>query len=192
MSAKDSQAGLDLTTTTTSPKISDKDVKSENILQSLVTSYQNLPDFEEISCHYNPNNFQKTTRKSIRSRLNGIVALTSLEQPVVATIYDIAPGGVSFLHANERDITNNKFKMDILIFDCQTDFEYFIGQVKGRVKSKELVSEPKSNTPIWRFGVEFLDLDSLSESMLQPFYSLIPTANVRFQSDRLPKISNDT
>lgn len=192
MRIKDSQAGLALTTTSTSPKISDKDVASENILQNMVAYFQNLLSFEDISYHYNPNNLQKTRRKAIRFRPNGIVALTTLEQPIVTNICDIASGGVAFWHQNERDITNSEFKMDILIFDCQTYFEYFIGQAKGRVKSKELVSDPENKTASWRFGVEFLDLDSLTESILQPFCCVVSTANAQFQSECLPKILSDT
>lgn len=192
MSIRKSEAGPNSTATTSTSKITDKDVKSENSSQSLVADNQNLFDGEDISGHYNPNDCQNTKRNSIRFRPNGIVVLTSFEKPVVTNIYDIAPGGVSFLHANERDITSSEFKMDILIFDAQTDFEYFIGQVKGRVKSRELVTDPRSNEPIWLFVVEFVDLDSLKQSFLQTFCCLERTTNVLFQSERVPKISYDS
>lgn len=121
---------LNSTATITSPNITDKDMKSENNSQSLVAYYQDLFDGEDIPCHHNPNDCQNTKRKSIGFRPNGIVALTSFEKPVITNNYDIAPSGVSFLHANERDVTNSEFKMAILILDSQTDFEYFIDRVK--------------------------------------------------------------
>ncbi len=86
-------------------------------------------------------------RKSNRFRTNGIVALTGLEEPVLSNIYDIGSGGVSFLHADEIAIDNVEFKMDILIYDSLTGFEYFISQVKGRVVWRELVSDPENNIP---------------------------------------------
>lgn len=99
-------------------------------------------------------------RISTRFRANGIVALPGFEKPIVARVYDIATNGVSFLHVNEQGITSSEIEMDILIFDIQSDDEFFINQIKGRVKSKELVADPQNKAPIWLFSVEFVDLDA--------------------------------
>jgi len=122
--------------------------------------------------NYSAKAHQYARRKSIRFKAKGIVVLTKFEAPVVTCICDIGPGGLSFFSTNEEDVTEKEFKMDILLFEGQADFEYFIGQVKGRVKSKRLVAHTESNAPIWRFGVEFLDLDSAEPSMLKACCSL--------------------
>ncbi|KJS01170.1 MAG: hypothetical protein VR65_09705 [Desulfobulbaceae bacterium BRH_c16a] len=82
------------------------------------------------------------------------------EKPVVARINDIGTGGVSFLHVHDREIADSEIKMDILIFDVQSDDELLISHLEGQVKSKELVSDPDSKAPVWRFSVEFRDLDA--------------------------------
>jgi hypothetical protein len=130
-------------------------LKIGNEWQSLVAYYQDFFDGGYICSPDNCSDSLNRRRKSNRLRINGIVALTSFEKPVVTRIYDIAPGGVSFLHTNEIYISDNEFKMDILIFDNLTDFEYLINQAHGRVKSRNLVSDPKNKAPIWRFSVEF-------------------------------------
>lgn len=84
-----------------------------------------------------------------------------------------AAGGVSFLPTNEKDITESEFNMDILIFDGETDFEHFISQVKGRVKSKQLVTHSESNVLVWRFGAEFCNFDSVRQRMLEKYCSLV-------------------
>jgi hypothetical protein len=98
-------------------------------------------------------------RRFNRLRITGIAALTRFEKPVVNIIYDIAEGGVSFLQTNESDISTDEFEMDILVFDSLTDFEYLIGHVMGRVRWKGLVFAPELKEPIWRFNVEFINLD---------------------------------
>ncbi len=152
--------GLNLKAITTGLKIYDLDIKSNNGLQSTVAYNQLLFDKSCRPFRFSTGDHLKKKRKSLRFRVKGIVALTNFEQPVVTNIFDIASGGVSFLHAREQDIPNKEFKMDILIFDSQTDLEYFISQIKGRIKSKDLVIDPKSKEPRWRFSVEFVDLDS--------------------------------
>ena len=97
-----------------------------------------------MPAHLTTNDRQKTTRKSNRLRAKGIVVLASFDKPVVTNIYDIASGGVSFLYASEIARVTGEFKMDILIFDNQTNFEYFFTQIKGQVTSSALVCDPKS------------------------------------------------
>lgn len=126
---------------TAKSKMNGDDAPVEGGLQSLFVEGKNF-------IHYNPNDYQHTKQKSIRSRINGILALTSLEKLLVPNIYDISLGGLSFLHANEKDVSNSLFKMDIVIFDIQTDFEYLITGVKGWVNSKELSLEPCNRVPI--------------------------------------------
>ncbi len=130
-------------------------------------------------------------RKADRFRTNGVVALTGLADPVLTNIYDIGTGGVSFLHLDEIAAGKDELKMDILIYDCLTDFEYFIGQLKGRVVWKELVSNPVNSTPIWRYNVVFSDLDSSQLTALQTLCNEERTANIGFLDGRLPKISYD-
>jgi hypothetical protein len=165
---------------TTNLQMTTKDAKSENGLQRL---------FEkgEIIYNYRPNDDQNARRKLTRFRANGIVMMTSFGKLVVTNIYDIAPGGVSFLSASDRDVEKSQFNMDILIFDGLSDFEYFIDQVKGRVTSKQLFSLPRINEPIWRFGVEFYDLDCSHRKMLKKFCS---QAFDRCSVSRLPFTKN--
>lgn len=108
-----------------------------------------------------------TRRKSTRTMANGIVALSNFAKPIVTKIYDIAPGGVSFLYADEMDVEEVALEMDILIFNILTNFEYLLNQVMGRVTSKKLVAGPKSRIPAWRYGVEFVDLDSDKHKQLK-------------------------
>lgn len=135
--------------------------------------------------------YHSMKRKSKRFRTNGIVALSGLEKPVLSNIYDIGSGGVSFLHVDEIAVGNDEFTMDILIYDSLTGFEYFISRLKGRAVWRELVSDPENNFPIWRFNVEFFDLDSSRQSKLQTLCNQQQTANVWFLDERLPKISYD-
>jgi hypothetical protein len=130
-------------------------------------------------------------RKSNRFRTNGIVALTNLEKPVLSNIYDIGSGGASFLHVDEEAVGKDEFRMDILIYDSSTGFEYFISQVNGRVVWRELVTDPENNFPVWRFNVAFFDLDSTQQSQLQILCNQQQTANIWFLDERLPKISYD-
>ena len=158
------------------------------------------------ACHENVSNRQDTRRpgkqggcksirrKSKRLRTNGIVALTCFEKLVVNNIYDIAEGGVSFLQANENEISKSEFEMDILIYDGLTDFEYLISRIKGRVKWKGLVFDPEIDRPIWRFNVEFTDLDGSQQYKLQRLYSLekeqlfgVPTGVYRRYYHTLPE-----
>lgn len=171
--------------TTAEAKMNGNAVSAESGLQGLFVRGTNF-------IHYNPKDFQDTKRKSIRYRINGIVALTSFEKLVVTNIYDISLGGLSFLHGNDTDLTNSQLKMDILIFDIQSDFEYFISGVKGQLNSKELFLEKVSNVPIWRCHVEFLDLDGLQQSLLQTLCNLVRTTKVRFLSEQVPQITYDS
>lgn len=148
-------------------------------LQILVAYQKNLFKGEDIMQHNSSSDVPRQKRKSTRFNSNGIVALTSFAKPVVTNIYDIATGGVSFLHTNEWDICSNHVDMDILIFDNHSDSEYFISHVTGRVKSRKLVIDLKSNAPVWRFSVEFIDFDSLKQNMLQIFCSRTQNPTVR-------------
>lgn len=106
-------------------------------------------------------------RTSKRFRANGIVALPNGEKPIVARVYDIATDGMSFLHVNDQGIASSAIKMDILIFDVQSDDEFFISLIKGRVISKERITDPENKAPIWLFRVEFLDLDASHRQALK-------------------------
>ncbi len=114
-----------------------------------------------------------TKRKSNRTRANGIAALTNFPKPIVTRIYDIALGGISLLCAEEMDVTEGALKMDILIFDILTNFEYLINQVTGHFKSKKLVTDPKSKTSTWRYSVEFVGLDSGRKNRLKMLFTLV-------------------
>ena len=139
--------------------------------------YQNIPDRE---CTYIPGtllDIDHTKRKSIRTITNGIVALTNLAMPVVTKIYDIAPGGVSFVYFDEIDVTEGSLEMDILIFNIRTEFEYLLDQVMGRVRSKKFLADPKSRKPTWRYGVEFVDLDREKQQRLKILCNPIASAS---------------
>jgi hypothetical protein len=82
--------------------------------------------------------------------------------------------------------------MDILIFDNHSDSEYFISHVTGRVKSRKLVTDLKSNEPVWRFSVEFIDFDSCKKNMLQAFCSRAQKPTVRLLGEYVPPISYDS
>lgn len=110
---------------------------------------------------------------STRFRANGIVALPGCEKPIVARIYDLAADGMSFLHVNDQGIAASETVMDILIFDAQSDDEFLISQIKGCVKSKELIADPENKAPIWRFSVEFADLDFEHRQVLETCLSLV-------------------
>ena len=164
----------------------------ENNRQRLATFYKTLYEREESLSLAGHADHDNTKRKTNRFNTNGIVALTSFDQPVVTRICDISPGGVSFLHAEEMDVFDSPIQMDILIFDILSDFEYLIHEVQGHVKSKNLVSDPKSNTPTWRFSVEFVDLDSSKKNMLKILFSLVRTKNVQPPGDSCQKLSYDS
>ncbi len=115
-------------------------------------------------------------RKWTRIKTNGVVALTSLDKPVVSIIYDIAEGGLSFLHGGETDVIDDEFRMDILIFDSMIDFEYHISKVRGRVKERQRITDPKNNVPVWRYHVEFLYLNEKKSQLLQIFCDPAGTA----------------
>ena len=181
-----------LTAAAMNPGVINQKAESANNLQSLFAYQQNLFKGEDIIKHNPSSDFPGQKRKSTRFKINGIVALTSFAKPVVTNIYDIAPDGVSFLHANAWDICNNQFKMDILIFDNHSDSEYLISQVTGRVKSRKLVTDLKSNKPVWLFGVEFVDFDSLKKKMLQTFCSRAQKPSVRLLGEYVPSISYDS
>jgi hypothetical protein len=93
--------------------------------------------------------------------------MTDLENPVVATSYDIAPVGVSFVHLNDLGVVGNEIMMDILVFDNHTNKEHSVSQVKGRIRWKKGVFDAESEETILRFGVEFIELDSLQRDILR-------------------------
>lgn len=168
-----------------------------------VASIENSPHNMSPSCHRElarehtysadtPPDVHHTKRTSNRTRTNGIVALTNFAKPVVTKIYDIAPGGVSFLHSSEIDSTESALQMDILIFDNLTNFEYLINEIKGCVKSKNLVEEPKSKKPIWRYSVAFIDLDSEKQQRLKILFNRVPPANDQISYARYLKASYDS
>jgi hypothetical protein len=105
-------------------------------------------------------------RTSLRMSVRGIVALTNLEEPGIARIYDISLGGVSFLHLNDLGLPGSEIKMDIIIYFGLTNVEYFISDTKGKITSKERIPDPQCGTPILRFGVEFLELDLTQRDIL--------------------------
>ncbi len=154
-----------------------KALMTEKYWQNRGPLYQIVPDRECIKIPGCLRDGHHINRKSSRTRANGIVALTNFTKPVVTKIYDLAPGGVSFLYANETEITESALKMDILIFDILTNFEYLISQVSGNVKSKRLVTHPKSKAPTWRYSVAFVDLDSAKQNRLKVIFSRIPPIN---------------
>lgn len=119
-------------------------------------------------------------RKAHRILLNGIVALTNFAKPAVTRIYDIGPGGVSFLSVDELDCSSSALKMDILIFDIQTNFEFLINQVTGWVKGKILSTDPISRAPAWRYSVEFVLSDSIEQNKLKSFFKRIQQVNSQF------------
>lgn len=148
-------------------------MKSQNNLQSVKVCYQNFIARKENTQHCSVDHTQKNNRKSCRLKTNGIVVLTSLDRLIVMNVYDIALEGVSFLCANEKDVTDSELTMDILIYDSQVAFEHLISKVKGRVKAREMFLTPESNAPIWRLGVEFLVMDTMKRRMLQTCCSLL-------------------
>lgn len=163
-----------LQTTPKEPAKTGEVSKTENNRQSLASFYQNEFDRE---CIYAPGTLldvHHTKRKSNRTRANGIAALTNFAKPVVTRIYDIALGGISLLCAEEMDVTDGALKMDILVFDSLTNFEYLINQVTGHVKSKKIVTDPKSKSPTWRYSVEFVGLDSVEQNRLKMLFTLVP------------------
>ena len=106
-------------------------------------------------------------RTSSRFKARGILTLTDLEDPIIARIFDIAPGGLSFLYPNDFNFPGREIKMDIIIFDDLTDSEYFINEAKGKITSKQCISDPENGTPFLRYGVEFLELGSLHQDVLK-------------------------
>jgi hypothetical protein len=112
-------------------------------------------------------------RTSTRIRAHGILTLTDLDEPIIARIFDIAPGGLSFLHLNDLSLPSGEITMDIIIFDDLTNFEYFINEAKGRIISKHCISDPEIGTPFLRFGVEFFELDSLHQDVLKACFDQI-------------------
>ena len=181
-----------LTAAATNPEVINKEAEGDKGLQNLFVYQKNLFKGKDIIKHNSSSDFSRQKRKSTRFKINGIVALTSFAKPIVTNIYDIAPDGVSFLHDNAWDICNNQFKMDILIFDNHSDSEYFISQVTGRVKSRKLVTDLKSNKPVWLFGVDFIDFDSSHQKMLQTFCSRAQKPTVRLLGEYIPSISYDS
>ncbi len=169
-----------------------KEKTCENGRHSLFAYQQNPSNGDNIFTHDDSSDCPLRNRKSIRFKTNGIVALTNFTKPVVTNIYDIAPDGVSFLHANACDICNNHLKMDILIFDKHSDSEYFISQVTGRVKSRKLVTDLKSNTPVWLFSVEFMDFDSSNQKILQTFCRQAQQPTARYLGEHVPSTSYDS
>lgn len=155
------------------PKKTDKILLTANSRQSMAASSQNESD-REYTDTANMLGGGHTKRKSHRTRTNGIVALINFAKPVVTKIYDISPEGVSFLYAGEIDIAEDVLHMEILIFNNLTNFEYLINQIKGHVKSKNLVADPKSKTTSWRYSVEFVDLTREQLNRLKTFFNRVP------------------
>lgn len=112
-------------------------------------------------------------RKLIRTRANGIVALSSLKKPLITVLYDVTPGGISFLCADPVEMTDSVFMMDILIFDSKTDFEYCITQVGGQLRFRRRVAVPNGTLSLWRYGVELIELNDFQKRLLHKGYSLI-------------------
>jgi len=116
---------------------------------------------------------QETRRQSVRCAVNGIVALTNFEKPVVTNIFDISMVGVSFWSTNVETLAGKEINMDILVYDNQANFEFLISKVKGQVRSRALAPHPVSRRLIQRFGIEFLGFDSLSSMALERCYNLV-------------------
>ena len=106
-------------------------------------------------------------RTSTRLRAHGVVVMKGLEKPVVATSYDIAPGGVSFVHLSDLGVVGGEIMMDILLFDTHINKEHYVSQVKGRIRWKERVFDPENEETVLRFGVEFFELDSPQRDVLR-------------------------
>jgi hypothetical protein len=113
----------------------------------------------------------KTRRKADRLRARGIVVLADSHKGLVTNLCDIAPGGVSFLHTCAIDRSGPELRIDILIYENQSDFECFIPAITGRVRSGTMVTDRKSNKQMWRYGIEFLQMDSTANDLLLTFCS---------------------
>jgi hypothetical protein len=112
-------------------------------------------------------------RSSARIRAHGVVVMTDLEKPVVATSYDIAPGGVSFVHLSDLGVVGIEIMMDILLFDTHTNKEHSVSQVKGMIRWKERVFDPESEETILRFGVEFISPSPETIDFLTRLYQAV-------------------
>ncbi len=181
-----------LATTPILPQKTGEDLLTANNRQSMEPSGKHEFDREYT---YTPGTLldrHHSRRKSNRTRANGIVALTNFIKPVVTKIYDIAQGGVSFFCADETDVTESALQMDILIFDNLTNFEFLINEIKGSIKSKNLVADPKSKKPTWRYSVEFVDLDSVQQNRLKILFNRVPPVNDQDSYERYLKASYDT
>lgn len=121
---------------------------------------------DAISHHNTSQPSPKTKRTASRFRTTGIVVFSIAGKPAVANINDIATGGVSFLYTDEIDVSSNILTMDILIFDSQTKFEYLIPQINGQMTSRISAVAPKCQAQCWRYGVEFVDIDSSKKKFL--------------------------
>ena len=114
-------------------------------------------------------NFCFLNRQYRRIRTKGVVALSSSDRTVVSLVYDIAQGGVSFWHANDKDLVDHEFAMDIVIFNVLLDIEYHLNHIKGRVKWRSVALDPRYNIPTYRYHVQFLNLDQKNINVLRTF-----------------------
>jgi hypothetical protein len=72
------------------------------------------------------------------------VILIDNEKPVVFLVYDLGQGGISFVHAGVAQVKSAEIRMDVLIFDTRKNFDYYIIQINGLVKKRQLISDPTS------------------------------------------------
>lgn len=109
-------------------------------------------------------------RTSARKRVHGVVALTnSGDIPLITRINDIGPGGVSFLHTDDRGRTEDEIQMDIIIFDGKGDNDCFLSGITGRLKALHIIVEPRTQKPVWRYSVEFTKLNAMQIYTLQSY-----------------------
>jgi len=114
-----------------------------------------------------PENTLISRRISARVAARGVISLTNGENLVVARMYDIAMGGISFLYAEDCDLPGGEIKMDILLFETLANVELFMSQAKSRISWRKYMHDPEEGTAVLRAGVEFLDLSPLHRAALK-------------------------
>lgn len=114
-------------------------------------------------------------RGSARLWANGVVAMTiSGDEPIISRINDIAPGGISFFHAEARVKTDSEVRMDIVIFDDERDNDCFLDEVRGLIKSVQVIRDRQSEEPIWRYSIEFIEIKKLQQNNLKAYLNKDP------------------
>jgi hypothetical protein len=131
-------------------------------------------DRKDPAIIHSPSEQFKKRRQASRFKAHGIVVLTDFKTPLITNIYDLSTRGVSFWPINEVKLTKKEFTIDILIFDTQTGFEYFIGQLQGRVRyTKKLIRHPVTNALLRRIGLKFINFNCAHRTMLETCCSMV-------------------